>query len=153
MFVFLFLLWVIFNGRWTTEIALIGLAVAALVYAFTCKFIGLSPRKEWQALCKIPKAIAYVVYLAREIINANLQVLHLIYSPKMVVEPQLKDFSTKLRNDGTKATLPNSITLTPGTITVNVKDDTYLVHCLDSSMAEGLENSGFEQRLLEMEGK
>ncbi|MBQ2700646.1 MAG: 50S ribosome-binding GTPase, partial [Clostridia bacterium] len=42
---------------------------------------------------------------------------------------------------------------TPGTITVNVKESTYLVHCLDSSMAEGLEDSEFERRLMKMEGK
>jgi len=153
MYVVYFFLWVIFNGRWTTEIALTGLAVAALVYAFTCKFVGLSPKKEWQALRKVPKALRYAGFVVKEIFKANMQVLHFIYSPRMEVEPQLRDFRTRLKTDGGKVALANSITLTPGTITVNVKEDAYLVHCLDSSMAEGLEDSEFEQKLLEMEGE
>jgi len=153
MYVVYFFLWVIFNGRWTGEIALTGLAVAALVYAFTCKFVGLSPKKEWQALRKVPKALRYAGFVVKEIFKANMQVLHFIYSPRMEVEPQLRDFRTRLKTDGGKVALANSITLTPGTITVNVKEDAYLVHCLDSSMAEGLEDSEFEQKLLEMEGE
>lgn len=153
MYVVYFFLWVIFNGRWTTEIALTGLVVAALVYAFTCKFVGLSPKTEWRALRKVPRALTYAGFLAREIFKANMQVLHFIYSPRMEVEPQLRDFRTRLKTEGGKVALANSITLTPGTITVNVKESTYLVHCLDSSMAEGLEDSEFERRLMKMEGK
>lgn len=153
MYILFFALWVIFNGRWTTEIALIGLVVAGLVYAFTCKFIGLSPKKEWQALRKLPRALAYAGFVVKEIFKANMQVLHFIYSPRMEAEPQLRDFRTRLKTDGGKVALANSITLTPGTITVNVKESTYLVHCLDSSMAEGLEDSEFERRLLKMEGE
>ena len=153
MYVVYFFLWVIFNGQWTGEIALTGLAVAALVYAFTCKFMGLSPKKEWQALRKVPKALRYAGFVVKEIFKANMQVLHFIYSPRMEAEPQLRDFRTRLKTDGGKVALANSITLTPGTITVNVKEDAYLVHCLDSSMAEGLEDSEFEQKLLEMEGE
>jgi len=123
------------------------------VYAFTCKFVGLSPKKEWQALRKVPKALRYAGFVVKEIFKANMQVLHFIYSPRMEVEPQLRDFRTRLKTDGGKVALANSITLTPGTITVNVKEDAYLVHCLDSSMAEGLEDSEFEQKLLEMEGE
>lgn len=153
MYILFFALWVIFNGRWTTEIALIGLVVAGLVYAFTCKFIGLSPKKEWQALRKLPRALAYAGFVVKEIFKANMQVLRFIYSPRLVVEPQLRDFRTRLKTDGGKVALANSITLTPGTITVNVKEDAYLVHCLDSSMAEGLEDSEFERKLLKMEGE
>ena len=152
MYVVYFFLWVIFNGQWTTEIALIGLVTAAVVYAFTCKFIGLSPRKEWQAIRKIPKALAYAGFVIREIAKANMQVLRFVYSPRLEVEPKLVDFKTSLKTDGAKVALANSITLTPGTITASVKDEVFLVHCLDSSLAEGLEDSEFERKLREMEG-
>jgi len=151
MYLLYFFLWVIFNGQWTTEIALTGLVIAAAIYWFTCRFVGLSPKAEWQAIRKIPGAIAYAWFVVVEIFKANFQVLKLIYSPRLEVEPELRTFRTKLRKDGSKVALANSITLTPGTITVHVKDDRFLVHCLDASMAEGLEDSEFEQKLKKLE--
>ena len=153
MFLILFGLWVVFNGKWTTEIALLGVAVSGLIYAFTCAFIGLSPRKELHYLRNAGRGIAYLWLLLREIFKANWQVLRLIWSPRMEVEPELHTFHTKVKSDFGKAILANSITLTPGTITVHVRDDLLMVHCLDRELAEGLEDSEFEQRLEKMEAK
>ena len=153
MFLILFGLWVVFNGKWTTEIALLGVAVSGLIYAFTCAFIGLSPRKELHYLRNAGRGIAYLWLLLREIFKANWQVLRLIWSPRMEVEPELHTFHTKVKSDFGKAILANSITLTPGTITVHVRDDLLMVHCLDRELAEGLEDSEFEQRLEKMEPK
>ena len=153
MFLILFGLWVVFNGKWTTEIALLGVAVSGLIYAFTCAFIGLSPRKELHYLRNAGRGIAYLWLLLREIFKANWQVLRLIWSPRLEVEPELHTFHTKVKSDFGKAILANSITLTPGTITVHVRDDLLMVHCLDRELAEGLEDSEFEQRLEKMEAK
>ena len=49
--------------------------------------------------------------------------------------------------------LANSITLTPGTITVTLEEDEYLVHCLDRELGEGIESCSFEKRLEELERK
>ncbi len=153
MFLILFGLWVVFNGKWTTEIALLGVAVSGLIYAFTCAFIGLSPRKELRYLRNAGRGLAYLWLLLREIFKANWQVLRLIWSPRMEVEPELHTFHTKVKSDFGKAILANSITLTPGTITVHVRDDLFMVHCLDRELADGLEDSEFEQRLEKMEAK
>ena len=153
MFLILFGLWVVFNGKWTTEIDLLGIAVSGLIYAFTCAFIGLSPRKELHYLRNAGRGIAYLWLLLREIFKANWQVLRLIWSPRLEVEPELHTFHTKVKSDFGKAILANSITLTPGTITVHVRDDLFMVHCLDRELAEGLEDSEFEKRLEKMEAK
>lgn len=153
MFLILFGLWVVFNGKWTTEIALLGVAVSGLIYAFTCAFIGLSPRKELRYLRNAGRGLAYLWLLLREIFKANWQVLRLIWSPRMEVEPELHTFHTKVKSDFGKAILANSITLTPGTITVHVRDDLFMVHCLDRELADGLDDSEFEQRLEKMEAK
>ena len=153
MFLILFGLWVVFNGKWTTEIALLGIAVSGLIYAFTCAFIGLSPRKELHYLRNAGRGMAYLWLLLREIFKANWQVLRLIWSPRLEVEPELHTFHTKVKSDFGKAILANSITLTPGTITVHMRDDLFMVHCLDRELADGLEDSEFEQRLEKMEAK
>jgi len=151
MYLILFGLWLIFNAQFTLEIALVGLVVCAAVYWFTCRFIGLSPKKGLEYVRKAPQAFSYLGFLVAEIFKANFQVLRLIWSPRLEVEPELHTFHTRLKTEMGKAVLANSITLTPGTITVHVRDDLFMVHCLDAEMAEGLENSAFEQRTLKME--
>ena len=151
MFLILFGLWVVFNGKWTTEIALLGVAVSGLIYAFTCAFIGLSPRKELHYLRNAGRGIAYLWLLLRDIFKANWQVLRLIWSPRLEVEPELHTFHTKVKSDFGKAILANSITLTPGTITADQTGDRFLVHCLDSDFAEGLADSEMEKRIQRIE--
>lgn len=153
MYLILFGLWLVFNGKWTAEIALLGLVVCAAVYWFTCRFIGLSPKKELEYVRNAPKAFSYLWLLIKEIFKANWQVLRLIWSPRLEVEPELHTFHTRLKTDMGKTVLANSITLTPGTITVHVREDLFMVHCLDREMAEGLEDSVFEQRAEELEAK
>lgn len=152
MYLLYFILWIIFNGQWTTEIALIGLVISALLYGFTYRFVGVTPRQEWRVIKRLPRILAYGGFLLAEIFKANFQVLRFIYSPRMEVEPELRTFHTKLKSEGGKVALANSITLTPGTITVHVKDDLFLVHCLDNTLADGLEDSEFERKLQRLEG-
>ena len=152
MFFVFFLLWVVFNERLTLEIAGFGIVISALLYLFVVKFMDYSPRREWAAIKKIPGALRYGFMLLKEILKANVGVMRFILSPRYEVEPQLVYFRTELKKDVPRVTLANSITLTPGTITVSMEEDKLCVHCLDKSVAEGLEHSDFEQQLLKLEG-
>ena len=60
---------------------------------------------------------------------------------------------TDLKSETAKVMLANSITLTPGTITVSLEDDTLLVHCLDKTLSEGMEDSEFVKMLEKLEGE
>ena len=97
------------------------------------------------------KLVRYFVFLVVEIYRANIAVVKLILNPKWIVEPELQTFKTKLQTPLGRVLLANSITLTPGTITVQMEEDELVVHCLDASFAEGLEDSEFEQRLKKLE--
>ncbi|MDF2678435.1 MAG: sodium:proton antiporter [Bacillota bacterium] len=63
----------------------------------------------------------------------------------------LPNLNTKLKNEFNKTVLANSITLTPGTLTLDSTNDKLIIHCLDKEVAKGLENSKFEQMLLKKE--
>ena len=155
MFFLLFALWIVFNGTWTSEIAITGAVLCGLIYLFIWKFMDYSPKTEWRLLKRFPRALMYLGYLLTEICLAVRQTLHYIWSPKEEVEPQLVSFHTKVRTEAGKVVLANSITLTPGTITVDVRDDLFLVHCLDETYAEGIDDTEMERRVcrLEEEGK
>ena len=85
-------------------------------------------------------------------IKAACATIRLIWSPKMVTQPEVTSFHTKLRTDAGKVVLANSITMTPGTITVDVRDDLFLIHCLDDSFDVGQEGFDMEERVMKLEG-
>ena len=149
---FLFLaLWIVFNGTFTWEIFWIGTVISAALYWFVCRFMEYSIKKDLAGLKKLGKVLIYVVTLVVEIVKANRQVIHYILTSKYEVEPVLVRFKTKLKKDSSRAVLANSITLTPGTITVSLTDNEYVVHCLDKELAEGMEDSVFVKQLDKME--
>ena len=151
MYVLFFLLWIIFNGRITVEIVVFGLVISAAVYWFICKFMDFSPQRELMYLKKGGYLIQYLYYLVREIVLANFATMKLIGSSNRVVEPVLVEFDTHFKNDTSKFLLANSITLTPGTITVAINGDRFIVHCLDKSLAEGMDSSVFVKLLEKIE--
>ncbi|MDE6918177.1 MAG: Na+/H+ antiporter subunit E [Lachnospiraceae bacterium] len=153
MYVLFFLLWIVFNGRVTTEIVLFGLAVSAALYWFICKFMEFSPRREFAYLRKGGYLLQYLCYLIKEIFIANFVTMKLICSAGRVVEPVLIAFETHFKNDISRFLLANSITLTPGTITVAVEGDRFIVHCLDRTLAEGIEASVFVKILEKIEAQ
>lgn len=152
MFVLFFLVWVIFNGQLTAEIAAFGVVIAGVMYLFLCKFLSYSPRCDLFLLRKSPLLIQYIFTLVIEIIKANLTVFRLIYTAEYELEPAIVHFQTDLRSTFARVLLANSITLTPGTITVSLQDNEYMVHCLDKELAEGIASSVFVELLRKIEG-
>ena len=151
MLLLFFLVWVIFNGRLTLEIALFGVAVAGAIFAFVCKFMDYSLRKELCFYKRMPAFVQYLYCLIKEIITANLVVSRMILTRKEQMEPVIVHVHTDLKSETARVILANSITLTPGTITVSMTEDDLLVHCLDKSLSEGMEDSVFVRLLKKME--
>ena len=151
MLLLLFVLWLVFNGKVTPEIVLFGIGLSSAVYLFCWKFLKYRPKQELLALRLLPQGIGYFFVLVKEIVKANCVMIPLIVSPKYEVEPVLVTFRTDLKSNLAKTVLANSITMTPGTITVELTEDEFKVHCLDKEMAEGLADSDFVRLLRRME--
>ena len=151
MFICFFALWIVLNGRWTTEIAVFGLVFAAIAYAFTWKYMGYSPKVDVALVRRLPSAIRYGVVLVREIVKANLNTAGMILKTDFEPKPQLVKFDVPLEKNRHLVALANSITLTPGTITVDLHENHYLVHALDASLVEGLDDGVFVKALVKME--
>jgi multicomponent Na+:H+ antiporter subunit E len=151
MYVIFLLLWIIFNGQFSLEILLFGLAAAGAVFAFVCRFMDYSLEKERRFYGMVWKLLAYACTLVWEIIKANFATIHMILTYREENEPVLVRFKTRLKTDTARAYLANSITLTPGTITVTLTGDEYLVHALDADFALGMDESIFVDRLTQLE--
>ncbi len=145
------LLWIAFNGRITTEILLIGLALSAVLMFFLYKFSALTLKKEIWALRKVGLMLKYVGNLLLEIWRSNWAVIRLVLSTKYEIEPTLVHFTCDLKKSYSRVTLADSITLTPGTITVSLRKNEFIIHCLDKNMAQGLDDSIFIRQLKRIE--
>ena len=143
MLLLFFLAWVIFNGRLTLEIALFGIAVSGLVFGFICKFMDHSLEKERNLYRKMPLLCKYVILLVKEIVKANLAVCKMILTRREVLEPVLVKIHTGLKTETARVMLANSITLTPGTITMDVADEddgtNLYIHWIDVTAPSGKE--------------
>lgn len=153
MLLVLFAFWVLLNGQWTAEIGVTGGVVCTLLWLFMWKFMGYSPKAEWQLFKRVPRALAYLGWLVCEIIRSSVAVIRLIWSPRLETQPKLVEVDSTLRTESGRVVLGDSITLTPGTVTVSIQGKKLLVHALDESMAEGLNGSEMEQRISRVEGK
>ena len=149
----LFLLWILFNGKFTWELAAFGAAISIALAWFVQRFImtGFTLKKQWIVARHMPDYLRYGMLLVREIALATFSVMRMILSDRDVIVPKLASFTADLKTMPALITLADSITLTPGTITVHHQGNEYLVHCLDEGMEEGLHGSGFEKMLKKIE--
>ena len=151
MYLLLFFFWIILNGRLTVEIVLLGMLFAAIVYGFAWKFMGLTLEREKSFWKHFGWGIQYLAILMKEIAAANITVLKIVLSPKKKIHPVIVSFDAPLKNHILQVILADSITLTPGTITVSLTEQELLVHCLDKTLAEGMEDSSFVKLLKKLE--
>ena len=148
-----FALWVIFNGRVTLEIIIAGAFISVLLDLFVKKVlrINLNFYVFLKFLKILPDILLYAIVLLVEIVKANFSITKLVLAPEVEVEPCLVKFNTPLKTNAARVALANSITLTPGTITVSLEGNELLVHALNREIAKGLQGSMFERLLARME--
>ena len=95
----------------------------------------------------ILRMIAYIPWHLYQIIISNFYLAKLVFSPISHLNPHFVPYPTKLTNGLALVTFANSITLTPGTITIELKDNTFYVHAIDSKVADDLLTGEMENRI------
>lgn len=90
------------------------------------------------SLSRLLRLCFYVPWLFLQIIVASVQVAYVVLHPRCPIDPALLRFKTRLRNVSSKVILANSITLTPGTITLAIEEDEFLVHVLMDISSTGI---------------
>lgn len=146
MWLFLFLLWIVLNGRVTVELVIFGVVIATAVTVFADRVIGYKSATDKLILRNLPIFFLYILNLIKEIIVSAFAMAGMVYSaepPKPVIIEFHSGFDTRLQN----VLLANSITLTPGTITIFQEGDYFVIHCLKREFGEGIEDSSFVRLL------
>lgn len=153
MYILLFIFWVILNQKINLEILLFGVGLTTLVSMLMNVLFGYTIQKEFKYIKKIPLFIKYLGILLIEIIKASLTMIKIVLNKKIKVEPTVVRFRSGLKTKMGNFILANSITLTPGTITIENDGDKFLVHCLDRSMLDISKDSTFISSIRKMEEK
>ena len=151
MYPFLLFIWFMLNGRFTWEITILGVLLCGLVHLFAKKHLDYSLKKDLNLLRRIGLFVIYLGVLIWEIVKANWKVMLLILAGNHHTDSTIVQVRIPLKTELARTILANSITMTPGTITISLDDDLYTVHALHPIAAEGMESSTFVKLLQKME--
>lgn len=146
----LFVFWLLMSGIYTPFLVLAGLGCALAVTAFAARMEVVD--REGQPMYLMPAALAYWPWLALAILKSGWSVARIILDPRLPISPALARFRPSQESTVGLVTHANSITLTPGTVTIEARPGEFLVHALTRAGADGLAGSEMDRRVRRFEG-
>ena len=132
--------WVLYSGRFDLFHLFLGIISCGIVSLLSNRLLFPKPVSARMFLCW-PRFASYLPWLFYQIFVANLHVLYLTFHPKMkeMINPKVVRFNSRLKSNVSRTTLANSITLTPGTITISAGImGSFAVHCIDDPSGRDL---------------
>lgn len=156
LFATLWIFWLILNNSLASDVMLIGALAAFVISLFFPR--GLAVVSEFRATPKsFVTAVRYLFYFLAALVKSNLQLARIVLSPDLPVRPGIVKVRTRLKSAMGRMLLANSITLTPGTLTVEMAGEWLYVHwvSVESTDIEAATESivaGFERHIEVMYG-
>jgi multicomponent Na+:H+ antiporter subunit E len=141
----LFVFWLLLSGIYTPFLVLAGLG-ASIAVALLARRMEITDR-EGHPIDLALAALAYWPWLLKEIVKSGWQVSRIILDPRLPISPTLVRFKPSQKTTVALATHANSITLTPGTITVEADSEEFLVHALTREGAVSVAGSEMDRRV------
>jgi len=139
-FLFSLITWLVLSGKFDRFHLTLGV-VSCLIVAYTGGHLLLPPGRNIHLPGVWLRFLAYLPWLLWQVFLANLHVMYLVFHPRMkeLIDPRIIRFKSRLKKDMSLMIFANSITLTPGTITlyVSIWGD-YTVHLIDEQSGRGL---------------
>jgi multicomponent Na+:H+ antiporter subunit E len=143
-------LWILLSGHFEQLLLWLGAASVALTLVLAAR-MGVVDR-EGHPVQLIRGGLVYWPWLVKEIVKANLVVAGIVIRPSLPISPTLVRLPASQRSELGQVIYANSITLTPGTVTVDAKDGVLAVHALTREGAADLETGEMDRRVSAMEG-
>ncbi len=123
----LLLIWLVANDSLAPEIILVGALVAAILAVLFAPFARVYADIRWTPRVFL-NAFAFLGVFLWELVLANLNVARLVFSPRIRIRPGIVEIKTRLKSPMGRMVLANAITLTPGTLVVDIRDDSLFIH-------------------------
>lgn len=135
----LMLFWVLLSGYFDLfhlSLGLISIAIVVMVNSKLRNYNYFNEPTDSSEKLRPARFIYFIIWLLWEIVISSFKVAYLIIHPRMPIKTGLINFKTNLPHMNAKVILGNSITLTPGTVTIEINDNDFLVHSLTSEDIE-----------------
>lgn len=145
------LFWLILIPRYTVENIVAGLLVCWGALWFSSELLIEQEQASIYSKKGIVLYFRYVYHLVIEIVKANIDVAKIVLSKNMDIQPHFFKVPLHIKKDLNKVIYANAITLTPGTLSVDMDENFILVHALTNAAANGIEGSILEQGIIELE--
>ena len=153
-FIISFITWIVLSGQLDLFHLTLGGISCLLVAIISSEILFQELRQgAWDRFLEALRFIPYCAWLLYQIVLANFHVIALALSPRLMdreLDPHVFTFTTRLKTDFARFVLANSITLTPGTVTVRIHGDKFYVHAISRKAGEDLESeamSAMERRV------
>ena len=146
---FLFAIWVLLSGHYTPLMLLFGV-LSTLFVVFLATRADLIDRDTQPVLIK-SSVLFYWFWLGREIIKSNIDVTRRILNPRLPISPTVFTVRAGQKTELGRVTYANSITLVPGTVTMDVDEDVFTVHALTREAAADLKSGEMNRRVCAVE--
>ena len=148
----LFAYWLLLSGEYKTWLIMSGAAGAVAVVAFGLRK-GIIDAEGFPAEL-VPRGLLYWPWLVWQIVLSALNVTRILLDPRLPISPTMVQVEAKQRSAVGLATYANSITLTPGTISVEVGEKVrrIWVHAITRDGAKGMEDDEMNARVAKMDG-
>ena len=134
----LFIIWMIANTSLALDTVIAGLVVSTLIALAFASFARVYSDIRWSPVV-IYHYLLYLGVFLIELVKANINVMRLVFSPRINIKPGIVEIKTGLKSPIGRLALANTITLTPGTLVVDIKDDSLFVHCINVSTTDQTE--------------
>lgn len=147
----LFAFWLLLSGMYTPFLLAAGLG-ASIAVALLARRMEVADR-EGHPIHLAAGALTYWPWLLKEIVVSGWSVARIILDPRLPISPTLVRFRPSQQSTVGLVTHANSITLTPGTLTVEADHDQFLVHALTREGAQAVVESEMDRRVRRLEGR
>lgn len=151
LFISLYLFWLLLSGLFTPFLLAAGVGSALAVVWFARRMDVVD--REGHPIHLSPVVLVYWPWLLKEIVKSAWDVSKIIVHPKLPISPTLVRFKPTQTTDVGLVIHAQSITLTPGTITIEATSGEFFVHGLTRSGAQGVIGSEMDRRVTACEGK
>ncbi|GFR34690.1 Na+/H+ antiporter subunit E [Thermobrachium celere] len=132
----LFLVWSALSYPLTNQEIIFGLILSLFISVLTQYYNQKSKSFKIKSLYHL---IKYFIVFLIELVKANLNMARIVITPSLPISPKIYEVKTELKSNIAKALLANSITLTPGTISVDLDEDTIYIHVVEGAKVDDVE--------------
>ena len=142
--------WLLWSGIYKPLLLWLG-AFSCVLSLYIAHRVGFF--KQSTGLHLLPRLPRFSLWLLVEIVKSSLEVVRLVLDPKLPISPTVVEIEAEPEDDVGQVILANSITLTPGTVTLDVFDNRLLVHCVTREGAQAIEEGEANRRVAELARK